>query len=135
MAQITLTAAPDNLEAAIAFVDRQMQAAGCPVKTMRQIELAVEEIFVNIARYAYAPAQGPVTLTCEAEGNPCSVTVTFSDQGRPYNPLEREDPDLTLGAEEREIGGLGILMVKNLMDEVHYEFQAGTNRLRMQKRS
>lgn len=134
MKQMTITAAPDNLDTVLAFVREEMQAVACPARAVGQVELAVEEIFVNIARYAYAPRQGQVSIRCETQCDPWGITITFADQGRPYNPLERPEPDLTLGAEDREIGGLGIVMVKKLMDRVHYEFRDGTNRLTIQKR-
>ena len=133
MQQITIPATLDQLETALTFVREQMQKAGCPTKTAGQMELAVEEIFVNIAHYAYHPGQGPVSITCEVKGEPLCATVTFCDEGSPYDPLGRTDPDLTLDAEERQIGGLGILMVKKLMDEVIYEYRDGKNCLTMRK--
>lgn len=133
MAQITIPATLDQLESALAFVREQLQQAGCTAKAAGQMELAVEEIFVNIAQYAYHPGQGPVTITCEVAGKPLCATVTFCDEGIPYDPLGRTDPDLTLDAEERQIGGLGILMVKKLMDEITYEYRDGKNCLTMRK--
>ena len=85
-----------------------------------QIDIAVEEIFTNIARYAYTPGEGSAVIGVLAE--PGRAEITFSDTGMPYNPLLREDPDVTLAAEEREIGGLGIFMVKKTMDEMRYEY-------------
>lgn len=134
MPQITIKAIPDNLDAVRAFVTAQMQAADCPAKSAGQVELAVEEIFVNIAHYAYHPEKGMVSVTCDVDNVSDLVTVTFADRGRPYNPLQKDDPDLTLGAEDREIGGLGILMVKKLMDTVEYTFRDGENRLTLRKK-
>lgn len=133
MAQITIPALLDNLEMALHFVELQMESAQCPPAFRNQVELAVEEIFVNIARYAYQPEQGKVTIECLTTEKPCSVTIIFCDEGKPYNPLQRKDPDLHLGVEERPIGGLGILMVKKLMDTVTYEFRDGKNRLTLKK--
>ena len=132
MAEITIAATLDNLDTVLAFVDQQMEEAGCAMKLMAQVDMAVEEIFVNIARYAYHPEVGEAS--CEAGGDPFQVIVGFADQGRPYNPLEREDPDVTLDAEQRQIGGLGIFMAKKLMDDIQYEFRDGQNILTLRKK-
>ena len=133
MAEITVTATLDSLDTVLAFVDEQMERAGCPRKLITQVDMAVEEIFVNIARYAYHPEVGEASVRCEAGGDPFQVIVGFADHGRPYNPLEREDPDVTLDAEQRPIGGLGILMAKKLMDDIQYEYQDGKNILTLRK--
>lgn len=133
MAEITVTATLDSLNTVLTFVDEQMEKAGCSMKLMTQVDMAVEEIFVNIARYAYHPEVGEASVRCEAGGDPFQVIVGFADRGRPYNPLEREDPDVTLDAEQRPIGGLGILMAKKLMDDVQYEYQDGKNILTLRK--
>lgn len=98
-----------------------------------QIDVAVEELFVNIAQYAYAPGIGVATIRLEIQEDPFVVVITFIDNGIPYNPLAKEDPDITLSAEERPIGGLGIYMVKKSMDEVSYEYKDGQNILRIKK--
>ncbi len=98
-----------------------------------QIDIAVEELFVNIAHYAYNPETGPATVRVEVEKEPPAVTITFIDNGVPYDPLAREDPDITLSAEERQIGGLGIFMVKKSMDNIEYEYKNGQNILRIRK--
>lgn len=134
MAEITIAATLDNLDTVLAFVDQQMENAGCAMKLMAQVDMAVEEIFVNIARYAYHPEVGEASVRCEAGGEPFQVIVGFADQGRPYNPLEREDPDVTLDAEQRQIGGLGIFMAKKLMDDIQYEFRDGQNILTLRKK-
>ena len=103
------------------------------MKAQIQISVAVEEIFVNIANYAYAPEEGPATLRLEVDEEPLVVTVTFIDHGTPYDPLAKEDPDITLSAEDRQIGGLGIFMVKETMDEVIYEYKDGQNILKLKK--
>jgi anti-sigma regulatory factor (Ser/Thr protein kinase) len=100
---------------------------------MMQIEIAAEEVFVNIANYAYAPDKGRATVRVEVSGDPVMVTITFIDQGMPYDPLEREDPDVTLKAEDRPVGGLGIFMVKKTMDDVSYEYKNGRNILKLKK--
>lgn len=90
-----------------------------------QIDIAIDELFGNIAQYAYNPETGPATVRVEVSDAPISVTITFMDHGVPYDPLQKEDPDITLSAEERGSGGLGIFMVKKTMDEITYEYKDG----------
>jgi len=123
----------DRLPEVLAFVEEQLEEAGCPIKTQMQISVAVEEIYVNIASYAYAPGTGTAYLRVECTDDPGEATILFVDSGVPFNPLDRPDPDLTLPAEEREIGGLGIYMTKKSMDELHYAYLDGQNRLTMVK--
>ena len=127
-------AAPENLDALQAFVEERLEAAGVPMKTRMKLSVAVEEVFVNIASYAYAPGTGSAAVRLELSDAPAAVTVTFADRGRPYDPLGKTDPDVTLGADEREIGGLGIYMTKKLMDELRYEYRDGQNILTLGKR-
>ena len=133
MAEITVAADLDSLNDVLAFVDGEMERAGCSMKLMTQVDMAVEEIFVNIARYAYHPEAGEASVRCEAGGDPFQIVVGFADRGRPFNPLDREDPDVTLDAEARQLGGLGILMAKKLMDEIQYEYRDGKNILILRK--
>ena len=132
--ELTIEARLENLDQVLAFVDGQLEQLDCPPKIQIQIDVAVEEIFVNIASYAYTPSIGSATVRVEAEQDPPSVTVTFIDHGVPYNPLEKPDPDVTLSAEERQIGGLGIYMVKKSMDGMEYEYKDGQNILKIRKR-
>ena len=134
MAEITVVATLDNLNTVLAFVDKQLEQAGCPLKLMTQVDLAVEEIFVNIARYAYHPYVGEARVRCEAGGDPFQIIVGFAYRGRPYNPLDRQDPDVTLDAQRRQIGGLGIFMAKKLMDDIQYEYRDGKNILTLRKK-
>lgn len=131
--EITVAAAVENLEAVTAFVDRCMEELGCSMRSQMQIDVAVDELFSNIAYYAYPPGSGTVTLRVEA-AEPDDVMLTFIDSGVPYDPLSRPDPDTTLSAEERKIGGLGIYMVKKSMDEVTYAYEDGKNVLRIKKK-
>ena len=98
-----------------------------------QIDIAIDELFGNIAQYAYNPETGDATVRVEVVKNPLSVVITFIDNGIPYDPLKKADPDTTLSAEEREIGGLGIYMVKKSMDEIAYEYKDGQNILTIKK--
>ena len=103
------------------------------MKAMMQIDVAIDEIFSNISHYAYKPEVGPATVRVEVDENPLTVIITFIDHGVPYDPLSQEDPDVTLSAEEREIGGLGVFLVKKTMDYVNYEYKEGQNILTVKK--
>lgn len=133
MKELVIDALTDNLPQVLAFVDEQLEAADCPMKIQMHIDIAVEEIFVNIAHYAYNPDIGTATVRVEVMGEPPAVDITFIDNGIPYDPLAKADPDVTLSAEERQIGGLGIFMVKKTMDDVKYEYLDGHNILTLKK--
>jgi len=132
--EITIEARLENLDEMLAFVDGCLEEMDCPMKTQLQIDVAAEEIFVNVASYAYQPGVGSATIKVEQEQDPRAVVITFSDHGVPYNPLAKEDPDITLSAEERKIGGLGIFMVKKSMDDMSYEYKDEMNILRIKKK-
>ena len=134
MKELTVEAKVENIDAVTDFVNAALEEYSCSMKAQTQIDIAIDELFGNIARYAYHPEVGQATVQVEMEENTPVVTVTFSDQGMPYNPLNMQDPDVTLSAEEREIGGLGIYLVKKSMDEVLYEYQEGQNILRVRKK-
>lgn len=125
MDEITVEAVIDNLERVTVFVDSRLEALDCPADAQFQIEVAMEELFTNIANYAYAPGTGSVTV--RAEGEPRAIVLTFIDSGVPYDPLAKEDPDLTLSLEERPIGGLGVYMARQCMDEMIYRREDGRN--------
>lgn len=133
MKELIIDALTDNLPQVLRFVDEQLEAANCPMKIQMQIDIAVEEIFVNIAHYAYDPEVGTATVRVALTPDPLSVDITFIDDGVPYDPLAKADPDITLSAEERQIGGLGIFMVKKCMDDVKYEYLDGHNILMLKK--
>lgn len=131
--ELELDASIDNLHRVFAFVDERLEAMDCPPKTQMQIDIAVEEIFTNIAFYAYAPGSGTAKVRFEKKADPAAAVITFLDRGIPYDPLSKEDPDVALAAESREIGGLGIFMTKKLMDDVSYEYKDGQNILTLKK--
>ncbi len=124
----------DRLQEVLAFVDEQLEAADCPMRAQMQIDVAVEELYVNIASYAYAPAAGPATIRLDVADSPRAVEITFIDGGVPFDPVARPDPDVTLSAEERQVGGLGIYMVKKTMDDVKYARRDDMNVLTITKR-
>ena len=133
MEELRVEANVENLPKVLAFVDDQLEMAECPMKAKIQIDIAVEEIFVNIAHYAYAPGTGDALIRVRISEEPAKVLIDFEDSGIPYNPLEKADPDVTLNVQEREIGGLGIFMVKKIVDEIRYEYADGKNRLTLGK--
>lgn len=131
MQSLTVAAAVDNLDRVTAFVDAFLEERDCPMKTQMQIDLCVEEIFVNIAHYAYPDKDGEAEIRLsETDG---VVELTFVDSGIPYDPLKKEDPDITLSSQERQVGGLGIYLVKKNMDTVAYRYEDNRNMLTMTK--
>lgn len=133
MKELNIQAAVENISTVTDFVNEQLEAVNCPMKAQIQIDIAIDELFGNIAHYAYNPDVGPATVRVEVKENPLSVIITFIDNGVPYDPLSAKDPNITLSAEEREIGGLGIYMVKKTMDDITYEYKNGQNILRVKK--
>ena len=128
---LTVPAVDENLLRVAAFVDAFLEARGCPIKAQMQIDLCVEEIFINIAHYAYPGGGGEATV--QISGTDRGVTITFTDDGVPYNPLKKADPDLKAAAEDREIGGLGIFLVRKNMDTVAYRYENEQNVLTITK--
>jgi anti-sigma regulatory factor (Ser/Thr protein kinase) len=123
-------AMPENLGKVIDFINHSIKKINFPPDFLSEIDIAVEEIFINIAYYAYKPFSGDAIISVSIKDN---VTIKFEDMGRPYNPLEQADPDLEKSAEDREIGGLGVFLVKNLMDKVEYTRQDDKNILTLTK--
>ena len=134
MKELMIDATIENIATVTAFIDEQLEQRDCPVKTKRQVHIAIDELFGNIAYYAYHPEKGIVTVRAEVTDNPLAVVITFIDNGTPYDPLAKADPDTTLSVEERDIGGLGIYMVKKTMDDISYEYRNGQNILRIKKK-
>ena len=133
MKELTIAATVENIEVVTDFVNQQLEELACPMKAQMQINIAIDELFSNIAHYSYNPEIGQATVRVEVMENPLAVSITFIDNGVPYDPLSKEDPDLTLSSEERQIGGLGIYMVKKSMDEITYEYKDGQNILSIKK--
>ena len=133
MKELKIDATVQNLDEVLAFLDGELEVMECGMKEQIQLDVAVEEIFVNIASYAYAPNTGYALIQIEEQKDPKRVQITFVDEGVPYDPLAKEDPDVTLSAEERQIGGLGIYMVKKSMDNMTYEYKDKKNILTIEK--
>ena len=131
--ELEIEARTENLKEVLGFLNGHLERRGCPNKAMMQLNIAVEEVFVNIASYAYGDNPGRVTIRLKETHMPEGVAVTFLDEGQPFDPLIRPDPDVTLPAEERSIGGLGIYMVRKSMDDVTYEYKENKNKLTLIK--
>lgn len=132
MQEITVRAELNQLDPVISFVETQLEEQHCSTQIRLQIEVCIEEMFVNVANYAYGESEGTATLRMEVQENGMFV-LELIDSGMPFNPLIHEDPDIHLDADEREIGGLGILMVRKTMDVVEYRYENKENHLVMKK--
>lgn len=128
----TFTAEDGEYPEVSAYVEGWLEEHDCPMKAAMQISVALEEIFVNVAHYAYPNPPGQLDIGLDCADN--TVTMQFIDSGTPFDPLAKEDPDVTLSVEDRRIGGLGIFMVKKTMDDVSYEFKDGKNMLTIVKK-
>ena len=133
MKELTVNATLDALCQVQEFIESQLEMAAFPTQTITEVSIAVEEIYVNIARYAYNNEVGQATICLQIGGDPMSVSIQFSDNGIPFDPFANDDPDITLPVELRDIGGLGILIVKRSMDRVHYSYEHGKNILTITK--
>ena len=131
--EMTVEATVANIPAVTDFVNAELEKIDCPMKAQMQIDVAIDELFGNIAQYAYNPETGPATVRVEVDEATPAVVITFIDNGKPYDPLAADDPDTTLSAEERQIGGLGVFLVKKTMDDVSYEYSEGKNILKIKK--
>lgn len=123
----------EDIPSVTAFVEEKLEPMDCPYKVVLQLGMVIDEVYSNIVRYGYKNTQGPVTVTLEECQGPHGVILSFVDEGIPYNPVIKEDPDVTLSAEERQIGGLGIFMVKKFTDDMTYEYKNDKNVLKIRK--
>ena len=121
----------EGMDVILAFVSYLLDINGCSTKTRTQLRIAVEELYVNVTLYAYPNEDGWAEMRAGVEDG--VATFTLIDGGRPFDPLAKADPNIMLSGEEREIGGLGIFMVKSTMDEMKYEYRDGCNQLTMRK--
>ncbi len=133
MKEITVKAETGNIPQVIAFIEEQLEAVACPLRAQMQIDVAVDEMFSNIARYAYAPKAGNATVRVSGDEADKAVSITFIDSGAPFHPLERSAPDTHVPLERRSIGGLGIHLVRKTMDGMEYEHKGGKNILTIRK--
>lgn len=124
----------EKLDDVLLFVDNQLESVDCPLKTQMQIDVVVEELFVNIAHYAYEGKSGNAVISLQINKETPEVEIEFKDSGVAFDPLAKKDPDVTLSAEERQIGGLGIFMVKKNVDYINYRRENGQNILVIRKK-
>ena len=130
---MTVEAKTGELDGVVAFVTGCLEDTDCPIQTLLKLECVIEEIFVNICYYAYPPDTGPVVITVELRDDGQELTVEFSDRGKPYDPLAKEDPDVTMTAKDETLGGMGIYLTKKFMNEVIYRYEYGANILTVKK--
>ena len=131
--RLVVDAVEDSLDEVQDFVKEKLEAYGCEKKPMFQLKLAIEEIFVNIISYAYNPEIGKAEVFCEVSEEPLSVTIQFMDSGKPFDPLAREEVDLSGTLFREQEGGFGIHIVKTTMDDVDYKYEDGKNILTIKK--
>ncbi len=129
--ELIIPAQVDKLSTLLSFVDTLLKDSGCPLKVQMQIDVTLEELFVNIAHYAYQKDGGKANIRVKITSKYAEITLI--DNGIPYNPLQKPDPDITLSAQERSIGGLGIFMSKKFMDEISYKHCDSKNILTIKK--
>jgi sigma-B regulation protein RsbU (phosphoserine phosphatase) len=134
MARKVFPAKTESLLDVLAFVEQKLEKYECPMKIQTAICVAIEEVFVNVAHYAYGEGEGDVTLDISFDNATRNIAFRMADKGVAFDPLKKPDPDITLSAEEREIGGLGIFITKKTMDEVTYAYENGENILTMIKK-
>jgi len=131
--KIVVKADKSNLGKIFDFVNKELSLYNCDESVINKINIAIEEIFVNIASYAYEKDTGEVEIACEIFEKPLKVEISFLDSGKEFNPLAYAEPDTLLALEDRKVGGLGILLTKKLMDGVKYEYVDGKNVLKIEK--
>ena len=134
MTNKTFPAKTESLNAVLGFVEETLEGFECPMKIQTAICVAIEEVFVNVAHYAYPEGEGNMSLHIGFDDQSRAITFRMTDQGVPFDPLAKPDPDITLSAEEREIGGLGIFIAKKTMDSLAYAYENGENILTMIKK-
>lgn len=121
------------LDDVLSFTEDQLERASCPPALTMSLTMAIEEMFVNVAHYAYPDGGGNVQLSIAFAPDSHVITFQLTDSGIPFDPLAQPAPDLSIPAEERPIGGLGIYIMLKVMDAVQYERIEGHNILTMQK--
>lgn len=133
MTERSFAAEDGELSNFLTFAEKELEKVGCPIKSVMSITVALEEVFVNVAHYAYPDRSGSVNFSIDYDSESRQMIFQISDSGIPFDPLAKPDPDITLSAEERQVGGLGIFMMKMTMDDVKYAYTDGQNVLTMKK--
>ncbi len=126
MKEIKVKADKEAIDEVYSFIEEELLSVeGCSRRDALKLHMVIDELFTNVANYAYENSEGEVTVGFDEENS--LVSISFIDSGTPYNPLDQESPDVTLSAKERKIGGLGVFMVKNTVDDISYERKDGKN--------
>lgn len=131
--EMTYPASIETVAVITEAIDELLDSVKCSFKARTQVDVALDEILSNVAKFAYAPGEGPVTVSASVTRNPPSITITIADEGEPFNPLMAPEPDTTLPLEKRKVGGLGIMLVRKMMDEVSYARKGRHNLLTFRK--
>ena len=130
----TFPAKTEALSDVLGFVEQMLDSFECPIKIQVALCVAIEEVFVNVAHYAYGEGEGNMSLGIDFDEERRAITFRMTDKGVTFDPLKKPDPDITLSAEEREIGGLGIFITKKTMDSLTYTYENNENILTMIKK-
>jgi len=133
MKEITVPANLDNIAVVTNLINSELEATNCSEHDRIQIDVAIDEMFGNIVKYAYGQEEGTVTVRVDISNDPSAISITFIDHGIPYNPLNNKAPDTTLKAKERKIGGLGIFMTRKIMNDMRYKYLDRSNQLTILK--
>ena len=133
MRELTIDAKVENLHHVTGLVEELLEELGCSMSFQLQFTVAVEEMFVNIASYAYGDKTGKAVIQLELTEDPKGICITFTDFGVAFDPLKRQEPDVTLPASKRAVGGLGIFMARKNTDQMDYRYEDGKNILTMVK--
>ena len=134
MQELHIESKIENVPEVMSFVKDGLDKLGCSEQIQTQFKMAVDELFGNICYYAYDSGTGPVVITVGTEDDPASAVLVFCDEGKPYNPLEADVPDIDLDIEDRPVGGLGIFLITEMMDDIIYEYKEGKNILKIIKK-
>ena len=130
----TFPAKTEALSDVLGFVEQMLDSFECPIKIQVALCVAIEEVFVNVAHYAYGESEGNMSLGIGFDEESRAITFRMTDKGIPFDPLKKPDPDISLSADEREIGGLGIFITKKTMDSLTYTYENNENILTMIKK-
>ena len=130
----TFPAKTEALSDVLGFVEQMLDSFECPIKIQVALCVAIEEVFVNVAHYAYGEGEGNMSLGIGFDEESRAITFSMTDKGIPFDPLKKPDPDISLSADEREIGGLGIFITKKTMDSLTYTYENNENILTMIKK-
>ena len=123
-----------EIENVYSFISRFFSDCEIDISIENLFKMAVDEILSNIVYYGFEESQEGAIVVVSIQIDSNAVSITFRDNGKPFDPLSIEEPDISLGIDERQMGGLGIHIIKNSFNEVHYSFENGYNVLTLKKR-